>query len=141
MTLLSVCSWGFEVLGFYFVLIGAGVSGGGDLLLKASFIMPAATLVGATIGLVTPGGLGIADARITGLCQAILHLPKSTAAVATLIIRFGTLWFGVIVGLTALAVVSRPLSLAAKRALDTGGTEAPFASGPIGSAASPSSGA
>ena len=32
-----------------------------------------------------------------------------TAAVATLLIRFGTLWFGVIIGLIALALVSRRL--------------------------------
>lgn len=120
MTLLSVCSWGFEVLGFYFVLIGVGEHASWDLLLKASFIMPAATLVGATIGLVTPGGLGIADASITGLCQAILHLSKSTAAVATLIIRFGTLWFGVIVGLTAIALISGQLSQATKRKIAVG---------------------
>ncbi len=44
MTLLSVLSWGFEVLAFYVVLIGLGVDGGADTLLKASFIMPAATL-------------------------------------------------------------------------------------------------
>ena len=44
MTLLSVVSWGFEALAFYVVLLGLGVDGGGDTLLKASFIMPAATL-------------------------------------------------------------------------------------------------
>src|SRR5581483_8192938 len=109
MTLLSVCSWGFEVLGFYFVMIGLVVHGGGDLLLKASFIMPAGTLVGATIGLITPGGLGVTEAGITGLSQAILDLSKSQAAVGTLVIRFGTLWFGVIVGLIALAIVTRKL--------------------------------
>lgn len=109
MTLLSVCSWSFEVMGFYFVMIGLGVHGGGDLLLKASFIMPAGTLVGATIGLVTPGGLGVTEAGITGLSQAVLDLSKSQAAVGTLVIRFGTLWFGVIVGLVALALVTRKL--------------------------------
>jgi uncharacterized protein (TIRG00374 family) len=108
MTLLSVVSWGFEVLAFYVVLLGIGVEGGPDLLLKASFIMPAATLASAL--LLTPGGLGVAEGGITGLSQVLLDLPKSEAAVATLIIRFGTLWFGVIVGLVALAIVSRRVS-------------------------------
>jgi uncharacterized protein (TIRG00374 family) len=108
MTLLSVVSWGFEVLGFFVVLMGLGVHADGDVLLKASFIMPAATLASAI--LLTPGGLGVAEGGITGLSEHLLHLPKSQAAVGTLIIRFGTLWFGVIVGLVALALVSRRLS-------------------------------
>ena len=106
MTLLSVVSWGFEVLGFYFVMIGLGLHGGGDLLLKASFIWPAGTLVGATVGLITPGGLGVTEAGVTGLSQAILELSRDQATVGTLVIRFGTLWFGVIVGLIALALVT-----------------------------------
>jgi uncharacterized protein (TIRG00374 family) len=108
MTLLSVVSWGFEVLAFYVVLMGLGVEGGADTLLKASFIMPAATLASAL--LLTPGGLGVAEGGITGLSQVLLDMPKSDAAVGTLVIRFGTLWFGVIVGLVALAMVSRELS-------------------------------
>jgi uncharacterized protein (TIRG00374 family) len=107
MTLLSVVSWGFEVLAFYVVLLGLGVEGGADTLLKASFIMPAATLASAL--LLTPGGLGVAEGGITGLSQVLLDMTKADAAVATLVIRFGTLWFGVIVGLVALALVSRRL--------------------------------
>jgi len=107
MTLLSVASWGFEVLAFYVVLLGLGVEGGADTLLKASFIMPAATLASAL--LLTPGGLGVAEGGITGLSQVLLDLTRADAAVATLVIRFGTLWYGVIVGLIALAFVSRRL--------------------------------
>lgn len=108
MTLLSVVSWGFEVLAFYVTLMGLGVEGGADTLLKASFIMPAATLASAL--LLTPGGLGVAEGGITGLSQVLLDMSKSDAAVGTLVIRFGTLWFGVIVGLVALAFVSRALT-------------------------------
>jgi glycosyltransferase 2 family protein len=107
MTLLSAVSWAFEVLAFYVVLLGVGVEGGAETLLKASFIMPAATLASAL--LLTPGGLGVAEGGITGLSQVLLDLPRADAAVATLVIRFGTLWFGVIVGLAALAVVMREL--------------------------------
>jgi uncharacterized protein (TIRG00374 family) len=108
MTLLSFISWGFEVLAFYVVLLGMGIEGGADTLLKASFIMPAATLASAI--LLTPGGLGVAEGGITGLCQVLLDMSRSDAAVATLIIRFGTLWFGVFVGLVALGLVSRVLA-------------------------------
>jgi uncharacterized protein (TIRG00374 family) len=107
MTLLSVLSWGFEVLAFYVVLLGLGLGGGADLLLRASFIMSVATLAGAL--LLTPGGLGVAEGGITGLSQVLVDLSKSAAAVGALVIRFGTLWFGVIVGLVALVIVSRRL--------------------------------
>jgi uncharacterized protein (TIRG00374 family) len=110
MTLLSVVSWGFEVLAFYVVLLGLGVEGGADTLLKASFIMPASTLASAL--LLTPGGLGVAEGGITGLSQVLLDMSKANAAVGTLVIRFGTLWFGVIVGLVALGLISRRLGKA-----------------------------
>jgi glycosyltransferase 2 family protein len=109
MTLLSVISWGFEVLAFYVVLLGLGVEGSADTLLKASFIMPASTLASAL--LLTPGGLGVAEGGITGLSQVLLDLSKSSAAVGTLVVRFGTLWFGVIVGLIALGLVSRKIGM------------------------------
>jgi uncharacterized protein (TIRG00374 family) len=107
MTLLSAVSWGFEVIGFYFVLIGLGVEGGWDTLLKASFIMPAATLASAL--LMTPGGLGVAEGGITGLSQVLLDMARGPAAVATVIIRLCTLWFGVLVGIVALVLVMRRL--------------------------------
>jgi uncharacterized protein (TIRG00374 family) len=108
MTLLSVVSWGFEIIGFYLVLMGLGLEGGWDVLLKAGFIMSAATLASAL--LLTPGGLGVAEGGITGLSQVLLDLAKGPAAVGAIVIRFCTLWFGVIVGLVALALVSRELS-------------------------------
>ncbi len=120
MTLLSVVSWGFEVLGFFFVLVGLGVDPSFDLLLKASFIMPAATLASAL--LLTPGGLGVAEGGIVGLSQVLLDLAKGPAAVGALVIRFGTLWFGVIVGIIALVIVTR--------LMDDGATPRPDTPGP-----------
>lgn len=108
MSILSSFSWFFEVLGFYFTLVGLGLDHGGDLLLHAAFILPIATLASALF--FTPGGLGVAEGSIQALCQTLLHMTKSSAAVATLIIRLGTLWFGVIIGLIAFAVLSRRLT-------------------------------
>jgi uncharacterized protein (TIRG00374 family) len=108
MSALSTVSWFFEVLGFYFTLVGLGLDQSGDLLLHAAFILPIATLASAL--LFTPGGLGVAEGSIQALCETLLEMTKSSAAVATLIIRFGTLWFGVIVGLIAFAVLSRRLA-------------------------------
>ena len=107
MGLLSTVSWFFEVLGFYFTLVGLGLDHGGDLMLHSAFILPIATLASAV--LFTPGGLGVAEGSIQALCQTLLDMSKSGAAVATLIIRIGTLWFGVIVGLIAFAILSRRL--------------------------------
>jgi uncharacterized protein (TIRG00374 family) len=113
MTALSTFSWFFEVLGYYVTLIGLGLDPGGELLLQAAFILPIATLASAI--LLTPGGLGVAEAGIQTLSQTLLDLPKSAAAVGTLIIRFTTLWFGVFIGLAAFAVLSRRLSKQAER--------------------------
>jgi len=109
---LSTFSWSFEVLGYYFTLVGLGLDGSGELLLQSAFILPIATLASAV--LMTPGGLGVAEGSLQALSETLLDLSKSAAAVGTLIIRFGTLWFGVIVGLIAFGVLSRRLALRAK---------------------------
>jgi len=108
MGVLSTLSWFFEVLGFYFTLVGLGAGHSGTLLLHAAFILPIATIASAIS--FAPGGLGVAEGSIQALSQTLLHLTKSKAAVATLIIRFGTLWFGVIVGLIAFGILNRELA-------------------------------
>jgi uncharacterized protein (TIRG00374 family) len=106
---LSTLSWSFEVLGFYFTLVGLGLSGDASLFLHAAFILPIATLASAIA--FTPGGLGVAEAGLQGLTEGLLDVSRSSAAVGTLIIRFGTLWFGVMVGLIAFGVLSKRLAL------------------------------
>ena len=44
------------------------------------------------------------------LSVTLIDMSRSAAAVGTLIIRFGTLWFGVIIGLIAFAILSRRLA-------------------------------
>jgi hypothetical protein len=41
----------------------------------------------------------------------IVDVPKGLAAVATLVIRFATLWFGVLVGMGTLTIMTRRLAL------------------------------
>ena len=108
MTLLSVASWSFEVIAFYLTLVGLGVDGSLDTMLKAAFILPIATLA-AAISLL-PGGLGVAEGLLTSLSQELLDMTKSAATVGTVIIRIATLWFGVAVGLAAFAVLTRKLA-------------------------------
>ena len=109
MSALSAFSWFFEVLGFYFTFVGLGLDGNGELLLQSAFILPIATLASAI--LLTPGGLGVAEGALVTLSVALLGVTRSAAAVGTFIIRFGTLWFGVIIGLIAFAILSRRLAL------------------------------
>jgi uncharacterized protein (TIRG00374 family) len=114
MTVLSTVSWLGEVLAFYLVLVGLGLDATGILFVQAAFIMPVATVAGAV--LLTPGGLGVAEGGLTGLLQVIVDMEKGPAAVATLIIRIGTLWFGVFVGLATLVPMTRRVAAAAAAA-------------------------
>jgi uncharacterized protein (TIRG00374 family) len=99
---LGTLAWSGEGFAFYLVLTGLGVPGGGETLSLAVFILAFSTVVGAVSAL--PGGLGAAEASIAGMLTLLLGLPGETAAAATLLIRFATLWFGVSLGLAVWAV-------------------------------------
>lgn len=96
---IGAVSWLAEGIGFYLILVGLGLSPGSGLLSIAVFIMAFSTVVGAISAL--PGGLGAAEASIAGMLTLLLGIDAGTAATATLLIRFATLWFGVAVGLLA----------------------------------------
>ena len=103
---LGVVSWLMECIGFFLVLIGLGFAATPRLLLTATFILGAASVVGA-ISLL-PGGLGAAEIGVTAMLLALVPSPLMThdvAVAATLLIRFCTLWFGVAVGVVALVTV------------------------------------
>ncbi len=102
-TLLGLISWSGECLAFYLVLWGLGAEGGIDLLVKGAFIL-SVTSLGSSL-MLTPGGLGVAEGGITGLSQLLVGLSPAQAAVGALLIRLGTLWFGVSVGTVALTLL------------------------------------
>lgn len=108
-TLLSLVSWAGECVAMYFVLRGLGVEPSWLLLLQASFIFAASTLFGLVSFL--PGGLGASEVSSTALLVTLVGLPKGPASAATIIIRFCTLWFGVLLGAAALAVFARRYGL------------------------------
>jgi glycosyltransferase 2 family protein len=99
---LGAVAWLGEGLAFYLILIGLGVAPGMNLLVSAVFTLAFSTAIGGASAL--PGGLGAADATIAGMLTLLVGLPVSTAAAATLLIRFATLWFGVGLGLAAWAL-------------------------------------
>jgi uncharacterized protein (TIRG00374 family) len=73
------------------------------------FVLSFSTVIGAVSTL--PGGLGAAEASIAGMLTLLLSVSASTAAAATLLIRFATLWFGVTLGLIVWAFSRRMLLL------------------------------
>ncbi len=93
---LGVLSWLGEGVGFYLILLGLGVTPSWQALSLAVFILSFSTVVGAVSAL--PGGLGAAEASISGMLILLLGLSPGTAAAATLLVRFATLWFGVALG-------------------------------------------
>jgi uncharacterized protein (TIRG00374 family) len=99
-TIISFVSWGFECVAFYYVLTALGVPGSLLLLQQATFIFAASTLFGLVSFL--PGGLGTSEVTSAGLLIALVGVSGSVATVATIIIRFCTLWFGVSLGIVAL---------------------------------------
>jgi uncharacterized protein (TIRG00374 family) len=104
---LGTISWLGEGIGMYFVLQGLGVPHGWETLSIAIFVLAFSTVIGAVSAL--PGGLGAADASIAGMLVLLLGLSRDTAAAATLLIRFATLWFAVLLGLLVWAFSYRIL--------------------------------
>ncbi len=105
---LSVVSWYGECVAFFLVLVGLGIEASWSLLLAATFILALSSLAGGASML--PGGLGITDASMAGMLLLLIDDPgmnRSVAAAATLLIRFATLWFGVLIGALALVWLER----------------------------------
>ena len=92
LSFLSAFAWFFECLALYFVIIGFGQS---ISIILSTFVFSFASLIGA-ISMI-PGGLGIAEATISGMLQ-YFGLTSVDSVGAAIIIRFGTLWFGAILG-------------------------------------------
>ena len=105
---LGVLSWAGECLAFWLVLGGLDLPLTGHLLLVATFVLAVSSIAGALSLL--PGGLGVADAGVAGMLLLLVpdeRMTRGVAAAATLLIRFATLWFAVLLGALALAVLQR----------------------------------
>ena len=105
---LGIVSWGGECLAFYLILLGVGADPGWTTLLQATFILASATIIGA--GSMLPGGMGAAEGSILVLLRGTLA--ASAAGAATVLIRFCTLWFGVLLGALAFFLTARQYLLA-----------------------------
>jgi uncharacterized protein (TIRG00374 family) len=108
---IGAVSWSGEVISLVLVMMGLGMEFSWILVIICSFVLSASTLIGSVTLL--PGGLGTADASITGMLMFLVPrytnfpMEQNVAVAATLLIRFATLWFGVGLGLIALSIMQR----------------------------------
>lgn len=91
-SIISVLAWFMECLAIFFVIYGFGES---ISLVLSTFIFSFASLAGA-VSLI-PGGLGVAEATLSGLF-VLFGLSSTIAVGAALIMRLATLWYGAILG-------------------------------------------
>ncbi|UCE73684.1 MAG: flippase-like domain-containing protein [Methanomassiliicoccales archaeon] len=109
MSFLSAFAWFFECLGFYLVVHGFGES---ISITQGTFIFSFASLAGAVS--MIPGGLGVAEATISGLLQ-LYGIPAATSIGIAIIVRFGTLWFGAILGFSVYLLFKKKIMKGTKK--------------------------
>jgi uncharacterized membrane protein YbhN (UPF0104 family) len=99
-TLLSIVGWGCEGLALCVLLHGFGTPAPVPL---GVFFYATATLAGAIVPV--PGGLGVTEAIMQEGLVRLGGIPQGPATAAMLLTRFATLWWAVVVGFAALAVL------------------------------------
>jgi len=101
---ISVVGWGFECLGYYFVLTGFGEVEATPLVCLV--LWSSTTLIGSVSFM--PGGLGATEGSLAVLATRMVGGVTAPIALAsTLVIRSCTLWFGVLIGGVSLAIFMR----------------------------------
>jgi len=111
---LAVAAWLCECMGFALIL---SAFPGTDVPLGLATLIYAATTVAGALSFL-PGGLVVTEATMTWfLVEAARGVDQPTAVAATILTRLATLWFAVVLGLIALAVLRR-LAPRSDRALD-----------------------
>lgn len=86
-----------EALAVYFILLGFGIDVVPYFALAATY--SASIILGAVT--MIPGGLGVTEGSLAGLLS-LQNIEIGTALVLSIVIRFFTTWYGVIVGLISL---------------------------------------
>ncbi|MCK4505567.1 MAG: flippase-like domain-containing protein [Candidatus Aegiribacteria sp.] len=99
---LGILSWGAEAMVLCLVAMSLGIEPGLSVGL-ALLAHSAGTIAGAVS--MIPGGLGLTEITIGAIL--ITAMPEVDAAVTTIIMRFATLWFAVLLGVIVLAIRKR----------------------------------
>lgn len=95
----GMVSWLAESMAYFVILSGFGVEMNLQTLLISTFIFSISSVFGALLA--TPGGLGAAEGSLVALAEQLLHLSVAPATAAALLVRFCTLWFGVLIGVVS----------------------------------------
>lgn len=109
---IGMLSWGAEAL----VLCVVAASMGYSLPAGVALLSHAAGSVAGAVSMI-PGGLGLTELTIDGILGD--YLPGAAATVTTLLMRFATLWFSVLLGVAALAVLKRKEKTLSLKARDS----------------------
>ncbi|HEV2108227.1 MAG TPA: lysylphosphatidylglycerol synthase transmembrane domain-containing protein [Thermomicrobiales bacterium] len=115
----GIVSWGMECAALFLILTGLGLDPSWHLLLVATFVLSVSSVFGAISML--PGGLGVAEASVAAMLLLLIDDPtmtKGVAAAATLLVRFSTLWFGILLGFVALAMLQRTRRVSSEDAFE-----------------------
>lgn len=99
-TALSIVAWGLEGVALYVLVRGFGAH---VPLAAAVFFYSTASLAGALIPV--PGGLGVAEALIKEQLARLGGVAAGDATASMILVRFATLWWAVLVGFLALALL------------------------------------
>ncbi|WP_011306408.1 lysylphosphatidylglycerol synthase transmembrane domain-containing protein [Methanosarcina barkeri] len=113
LSLLNVLAWFFECMGLYYVVIGFGHY---IKISLSTFIFSFSSLAGG-ISMV-PGGIGVAEAGISGLLILNGISPALSVGIA-LILRLGSFWYGALLGFTV-HVIFKKKFMRAKENLGNG---------------------
>lgn len=97
---LGVVSWGMEAL----VLCAVAASIGRSLPVGTALLAHSAGSIAGAVSMI-PGGLGLTEVTIDGILSGSLGISDATAV--TLVMRFATLWFAVLLGVATLALTGR----------------------------------
>jgi len=103
----AIC-WSATGAAYYVVLQGFGAPSGLGTLLSAIFIFCISTVIGAAVAM--PGGLGGVEGSLVALSIQLFALSTAQATAAALLVRFCTLWFGVVIGVVCFFLWPRLLA-------------------------------
>lgn len=99
--LLGMLAWSAEGYGLCLLAQAFGV----HLDLQSGIAIYAIGVLGGAMSFFMPGGLGGVEAAMTGLLIKVAGATLGLAGAITLLCRFATLWFAVVLGLVALVLL------------------------------------
>jgi glycosyltransferase 2 family protein len=103
-TAIAIPAWMCECLGFGLILHAFPAT---EVAMGIAIVIYALTTIAGALSFL-PGGLGVTEGTMTLLLvKSAIRITSTTAVAATLLTRFATLWFGVLVGLLFMVAARR----------------------------------